>query len=69
MRSELSEAALTKQGQTGPKLQIIRRAKNFQCRLALVAHHQPHIVTQAVPKNRVSQVTPGVDLLNERPNC
>jgi len=26
----------------------------------LMLHHQPHIVTQAAPKNRVSQVTPSM---------
>jgi hypothetical protein len=34
---------------------VCKRAKDLQCRLALVAHHQLHIVTQAVPKNEWGQ--------------
>src|SRR5262249_1348075 len=41
------------QRQTGPKLEIIGRAKNFQCGPVLVADHPPHIVTQAAPKKGV----------------
>ena len=40
----------------GPKLEIVRRAQNFQRRLSLVAYYEAHIMAQAVPKYRVSQI-------------
>ena len=51
---------MTKEGQTGTKLDVVGRSEDFQRRLALVADHQLHVVTQAAPKNGISQIAPGL---------
>jgi hypothetical protein len=38
---------LSEKGETGPKLEIIGRAENFQRRFVFVPHDEPNIPTQA----------------------
>src|ERR1700730_422963 len=51
----------TKQGEAGPKLEFIGRSEDLQRRLPLVAYHEAHVVSQAVPENWTSQITPNCD--------